>query len=340
MPSAAPAKVKPAPLPPGTRLGSDYCIVQQLATGGFGIVYKAVDAKGNTVAIKEYMPAALCTRAVGEKKPTIAPEKTSLYRLGLKSFFEEGRALAQISHDSVVRVLNFFRENETVYMVMNLLEGASLQDFVLVGRSLKKPKIFHESTIYSLFDEILMGLRVVHQYRMLHLDIKPANIFVTNQDRAVLIDFGAAREVINHEINFVRPMYTPGFAAPEMYRRKAELGPWTDIYAIGACMFVCMLGYPPNAAPQRLEKDRLSLALSKMRKIYSDNLIEMVEWCMALDPLARPQSVYSLVKELDSDTVRRFSEASFTDKLKTSFTPEPKAANKINALTRIFRSDA
>ena len=143
MPSAAPAKVKPAPLPPGTRLGSDYCIVQQLATGGFGIVYKAVDAKGNTVAIKEYMPEALCTRAVGEKKPTIAPEKTSLYRLGLKSFFEEGRALAQISHDSVVRVLNFFRENETVYMVMNLLEGASLQDFVLVARSLKKPKIFH-----------------------------------------------------------------------------------------------------------------------------------------------------------------------------------------------------
>ena len=105
-------------------------------------------------------------------------------------------------------------------------------------------------------------------------------------------------------------------------------------------MFVYMLDYPPNAAPQRLEKDRLSLALSKMRKIYSDNLIEMVEWCMALDPLARPQSVYSLVKELDSDAVRRFSEASFTDKLKTSFTPEPKAAYKITALSRIFRSDA
>lgn len=339
MPTAAPAKVKPAPLPPGTQLGRDYCIVQRLATGGFGIVYKAVDTKGNTVAIKEYMPAALCTRAVGEKQPTIAPEKVSLYRLGLKSFFEEGRALAQISHDSVVRVLNFFRENETVYMVMNLLEGSSLQDFVLVARSLKRPKIFHESTIYSLFDEILTGLRVVHQYRMLHLDIKPANIFITNQDRAVLIDFGAAREVINHEINFVRPMYTPGFAAPEMYRRKAELGPWTDIYAIGACMFVCMLGYPPNAAPQRLEKDRLSLALSKMRKIYSDNLIEMVEWCMALDPLARPQSVYSLVKELDSDAVRRFSEATFSDKLKGSMVKEPPPAEKPSIISRIFRAD-
>ena len=300
MPADAPTKTKPAPLPPRSLVGG-YQIVQQVASGGFGLVYKALDKKGRLVAIKEYMPSALCTRVSGDRIPVVQPDKTSLYRLGLKSFFEEGRALAQISHGSVVRVLNFFRENETVYMVMNLLEGASLQDFVLIARSLKASRIFHEATIYSLFEEVLNGLRVVHQYRMLHLDIKPANIFITNQDKAVLIDFGAAREVINHEINFVRPMYTPGFAAPEMYRRKAELGPWTDIYAIGACMFVLMLGYPPNAAPQRLEKDRLGLALSKMRKIYSDNLIEMVEWCMALDPLARPQSVHTLVKEIYSE---------------------------------------
>lgn len=310
-----PKKNKPAALPPHTKLG-DYEIVQKIAAGGFGLVYRAVDSKGNFVAIKEYLPSALCTREKGQKIPVIQPEKLTLYRLGLKSFFEEGRALAQISHNSVVRVMNFFRENETVYMVMNLLEGASLQDFVLIARSLKKPRIFHESTIFSLFEEVLRGLRVVHQYRMLHLDIKPANIFITNADKAVLIDFGAAREVINHEINFVRPMYTPGFAAPEMYRRKGELGPWTDIYAIGACMFVCMLGYPPNAAPQRLEKDRLSLALSKMRKIYSDNLIELVEWCMALDPLARPQSVHALVKEMESDAVLRFTQPNLVGKLK------------------------
>lgn len=307
---STPTKVKPAPLAPNTELG-DYRIVRQIAAGGFGLVYVAVDSKGRRVAIKEYLPAALCTREEGQLHPVIQPDKLSLYRLGLKSFFEEGRALAQISHDSVVRVLNFFRENETVYMVMNLLEGASLQDFVLTARSLKKPKIFQEATIHSLFEEILTGLRIVHQHRMLHLDIKPANIFITNDNRAVMIDFGAAREVINHEINFVRPMYTPGFAAPEMYRRKAELGPWTDIYAIGACMFVCMLGYPPNAAPQRLEKDRLDLALSKVRKVYSDSLIEMVQWCMALDPLSRPQSVHALVKEIEADGLRQYSQKSF-----------------------------
>ena len=75
-------------------------------------------------------------------------------------------------------------------------------------------------------------------------------------------------------------MYTPGFAAPEMYRRDGTLGPWTDIYAIGACIYACMQGYPPNDAPQRLEKDRLSLSLSRLRNVYSDNLLEVTEWCM------------------------------------------------------------
>jgi serine/threonine protein kinase len=85
-------------------------------------------------------------------------------------------------------------------------------------------------------------LRIVHQHKMLHLDIKPANIFITDDNKAVMIDFGAAREVLSKEGNFIRPMYTPGFAAPEMYRRDTSMGPWTDIYAIGACIYACMQG--------------------------------------------------------------------------------------------------
>ena len=183
--SAATSKVKPAPLPPDTTLGG-YRVVQQIAAGGFGLVYKAVDQKGRLVAIKEYLPSALSSRAQGQKNPVIQPDKLSLYRLGLKSFFEEGRALAQISHASVVRVLNFFRENETVYMVMNLLDGASLQEFVLIARSLKRPRIFQEETIYSLFEEILTGLRIVHQHRMLHLDITPVRFIAPSQKRSAL----------------------------------------------------------------------------------------------------------------------------------------------------------
>ena len=296
-----------------------YRVVRKLSAGGFGVVYLAIDTEGQQFAIKEYLPSSLASRAVGELLPQVLPEKLSLYRLGLKSFFEEGRSLAQISHGSVVSVLNFFRENETVYMVMNYLEGGTLQDFIITARDLKKPKVFRESTIRSLFDEILRGLRIVHQHKMLHLDIKPANIFITDDNRAVMIDFGAAREVLNKEGNFIRPMYTPGFAAPEMYRRDSSMGPWTDIYAIGACIYACMQGYPPNDAPQRIEKDRLLLSLSRLRGVYSDSLIEIVEWCMSVDALLRPQSVFALQKELSRESERRYTKLTVAERVRLQF---------------------
>ena len=280
------------------------------------MVYLAVDAADQQVAIKEYLPSSLVTRAAGELLPHVPSDKLSLYRLGLKSFFEEGRALAQLSHASVVSVLNFFRENETVYMVMNYLEGATLQDFIVTARDQKSAKVFRESTIRSLFDEVLRGMRIVHQHKMLHLDIKPANIFITDDNKAVMIDFGAAREVLSKEGNFIRPMFTPGFAAPEMYRRDSAMGPWTDIYALGACMYACMQGTPPAEAPQRKEKDRLTLSLARLRGVYSDNLIEVVEWCMALDPLSRPQSVFALQKELSREGERRYTRLSVAEKMR------------------------
>ena len=308
-------RIKPAPLPPNTLIG-DYRLVRKLAAGGFGIVYLAHDAQGQEVAIKEYLPAALATRPEGELVPKVQQDKLSLYRLGLKSFFEEGRALTQISHASVVSVLNFFRENETVYMVMNFLRGASLQEYIVLARGPKQRKVLRESSIRALFDEVLRGLRIVHQHKMLHLDIKPANIFITDDDRAVMIDFGAAREVLNKESSFVRPMYTPGFAAPEMYKRSGSMGPWTDIYAIGACMFACMTGQPPADVPSRREKDRLAVALARLRGVYSDNLLELVQWTMELDPLARPQSVFALHKALSHEPPRSYTPLSVSEKVR------------------------
>ena len=326
------SKLKPAPLPPQTVIG-DYRIVGKVATGGFGAVYLATDVHSKQVAIKEYLPAALASRTVGELRPRVLPEKQSLYRLGLKSFFEEGRALAQISHPSVVEVLDFFRENETVYMVMNYLEGSVLQDFIVTARGLKPTRVLRESTIRSLFDEILRGLRVVHQHKMLHLDIKPANIFITDDNRAVLIDFGAAREVLNKQGSFVRPMYTPGFAAPEMYRRDAVLGPWTDIYAIGACIYACMLGRPPADAMKRMDKDRLGIDLTRLKGTYSDNLIGVVKLCMTLDPLERPQSIFALQSELNRGIQRRYTRLTLMEKIRL----------QLDALSgrarRLFKSD-
>ena len=130
----------------------------------------------------------------------------------------------------------------------------------------------------------------------------------------MLLDFGAARDVLNKQGEFSRPMYTPGFAAPEMYRRDNSMGPWTDIYSIGACIYACMNGYPPNEAPKRLENDELTRHLDRLRNVYSDGLIDVTRWCMALDPLARPQSVFALQKELARETDRQYSKRSLADR--------------------------
>lgn len=122
-----------APLPVGTLL-SNYRIVKKLASGGFSFVYLATDEHGTPVAVKEYLPSSLARRSPGELIPVVPEESASAFRLGLKYFFEEGRSLAKISHPSIVRVLNFFRENGTVYMVMTYEQGKTLQEHVLGAR--------------------------------------------------------------------------------------------------------------------------------------------------------------------------------------------------------------
>ncbi len=216
------------------------------------------------------------------------------FRHGLKCFFEEGRSLALISHPNVVRVENFFRANETVYMVMQYVRGRTLQFHIQRNRA-----EFTETFMRRIFIHLMNGLREVHANKLLHLDIKPANIYIAMDGRPVLLDFGAARITLSEEAMKLKPMYTAGFAAPEQYRFvPGELGPWSDIYSVGATLYTCIAGTPPQAADARLEKDRLIPLRTLARQAYSDELFSIVEACLMLDHLARPQTAFELQKLL------------------------------------------
>ena len=123
-----------APLPDGLEIGG-YRIVRRIASGGFSIVYLVEDEQGESFALKEFLPSSLVRRRPGELVAAVSVSSEVTFRNGLKCFFEEGRALAKIFHPNVVRVLNFFRANETVYMVMAYEQGRSLQEIVLRHRS-------------------------------------------------------------------------------------------------------------------------------------------------------------------------------------------------------------
>ncbi len=281
-------------LPEGLELGG-YRIVKKIAVGGFSIVYLAQDRTGQPVAIKEYLPAALARRAPGQLAPMIEGGSIELYRLGMKYFFDEGRALAAIDHPNVVRVLNFFRAHDTVYLVMRYEQGRSLQEHITRRRQLQRRPLFSERAIRAVFLQVMDALREVHTHKLLHLDLKPANIYLRDDGTPLLLDFGAARQTLQADPLQIHPMYTPGFAAPELHC-KDELGPWTDIYGIGASICCCMLGVPPQPALERRHDDAMATRLRELESSYSAALVDLVRRSLALDPLARPQSVYALQK--------------------------------------------
>jgi serine/threonine protein kinase len=310
------------PLEEGYQL-KNYRIEKPLSSGGFSIVYLARDEHDVPVAIKEYLPAALVLRSDtdGAEVRVNSEENLAVFRHGLKCFFEEGRSLATIAHPNIVRVENFFRANETVYMVMQYVRGRTLQFHVQRHRS-----EFSESFIRRLFIHLLNGLREVHAKKLLHLDIKPANIYVTMEGKPVLLDFGAARQALTSDSPKLRPMYTAGYAAPEQYRNFDLMGPWSDIYAVGATLYCCVTGTHPPSAIEREKEDKLTPVRSLAQEGYSEDLFSIVDWCLKLDHLERPQSAFELQKALlrevvdqqEHDDLEKISEAPTVEEMSFS----------------------
>ena len=220
-------------------------------------------------------------------------DDAATFKHGLKCFFEEGLALAKIDHHNIVRVTNFFRENNTVYMVMQYERGKSLQDYIL-----SQTEPVNENFVRRVFSELLNGLREVHTQKLLHLDIKPANIYIRLDGSPVLLDFGSARQTLTQVQSKLSPSYTPGFAPPEQYFERKQLGPWSDIYSVGASMYSCLVRSAPIAANLRVKEDFLAPSVKVGKGIYTEELLTIIDHCLKLDYMQRPQSVFSLQKAL------------------------------------------
>lgn len=295
MPAMPPPQTN-IPLPAGHTIDG-YVFERQLSMGGFAIVYLASDPQGVQVAIKEYLPQALATRTVG-LLPQVKAENRDAYQSAMMAFYEEGIALARLNHPNIVRVINFLRANDTVYLVMRYEEGRTLHEQIRhqAGRGL-----FPEKFVRGVFTRLLSGLREVHANKLLHLDIKPSNIYLRNDGAPVLIDFGAARQALQQSGPDLRPTYTPGYAAPEQYgntRNGNDQGPWTDVYAVGASMYACLAVAAPQPADLRMLDDKLVMATQRWAGHYSPQLLDTIDQCLQLDPLVRPQSAFALQRLL------------------------------------------
>ena len=282
-------------LPPGTRF-EEYRLDVVLGAGGFGITYRAYDANlDKFVAIKEYLPGEFATRT---EASTVVPNSTADaqdYHWGLTRFLDEARTLARFDHPHLNKVHRFFESNGTAYMVLEYIQGETLAD-----RLSREPHL-EEDALQRLLDEVLSGLAVMHEAGYVHRDIKPGNLMLREEDgSAVVLDFGAARQAVGQRSKPITSILTPGYAPIEQYDSKADdVGPWSDIYALGMVAYRCISGLGDNELPDAVTRGRvqrkggvdLTSAVEAGKGRYSPKLLEAIDWAMAVDEEARPQSV-------------------------------------------------
>jgi serine/threonine protein kinase len=239
-------------LPIGTML-QQYKVEAILGYGGFGIVYQARHQRLDLlVAIKEYLPQEMATREGNTVHPLSTLEEQDFIE-GLQKFLDEAKQLVQFDNfPNVVKCRDFFEDNGTAYLVMNFEDGQELSDILRARQLQNKP--LNERQIIGMITPILSGLKDIHEAGVLHRDIKPANIFIRRATEVpVLIDFGAAKQNFSTHGKSQSMPYTPGYAPMEQVEAEGNLGPWTDLYAVGAMLWRIIA----NQNPPRVE-DRLS----------------------------------------------------------------------------------
>jgi len=294
---SAPSRLHQNSLPIGTMLG-EFEIIDLVGEGGFGIVYLAQDhSLHRKVALKEYMPALLASRGQDASVSVRSERQRETFDLGLRSFVNEARMLAQFDHPALIKVYRFWEANGTAYMAMPFLSGQTLQDALKL-----RDEAPGEAWIRALLLPLMDALAVLHKDKVYHRDIAPDNIMLLAGERPMLLDFGAARRVISDMTHALTVILKPGYAPIEQYAdtRGMKQGPWTDVYALAAVVYFMILKRKPPPAVSRLMEDSYEpLMQSEAVGRYSDRLLQGIDRCLNVRAEDRPQSIAAMREAID-----------------------------------------
>jgi len=288
-------------LPHGTILRGQYSVGKVLGkSGGFGTTYlgyhQTLQIK---VAIKEYLPSELVYRNRDGLTITVNhPQEAENLRNGINQFLNEARLLVKFNHPNIARVIDFFEENGTAYLVMDYCQGLNLAEYME-----QQGGILSEQAVKNLMMPILEGLQELHNRGVLHRDIKPQNIYITFDERPILLDFGSAKQTVGEHSRSLALMATPGFAAYEQYQIQGKQGPWTDIYSCAATIYYMLSGTIPADAIGRMAQDTYLFPLELENKI-SPEMRNAIVRGMALLPENRVQNVQELEQLLLNQTIK------------------------------------
>lgn len=272
---------EPNYLRPGILLADRYMIGHAIDAGGFGIVYKAYDTKMETVvAVKEFFVSRMMTRAAGETEVIVSRKKESQeeFRYRKKRFLAEARTMAKFGkHRSIPNVFEFFEENGTAYIVMELLVGCTLNRYME-----ENGKPDQEFAVF-ITNEIGQALIDLHKNGIIHRDVAPDNIYISTDGeiRAKLLDLGAAK--LQDDTDDVRDIILkPGYSPCEQYEKNQNIGPWSDVYALGAVLYLMLTGKKPEESTDRKIEDNVP-APHELDPAIPENLSNAVMKGMTVD---------------------------------------------------------
>jgi serine/threonine protein kinase len=274
-------------LNPGFML-DNFRLESVLGRGGFGITYAAFDhLLGRRVAIKELLPDSIATRLDGRTVEALSSSLQENWEWAKERFLEEARALAAFSHPAIVGIQRLIEANGTVYIVMDYVEGESLEQFLRRTGPAKS-----QEEVMAWLNPIIAGLEMIHKANMLHRDIKPDNILVRADGKPVLIDFGSARSSVGATMTMTS-IVTHGYSPIEQYQTKGRMGPWTDIYALGAVVCRAITGEKPPVAADRIVEEDFHWVSHRGLVGYSELFLRSVDWALRVKAQDRPQTLES-----------------------------------------------
>lgn len=291
-------------LVPGEKLQNRYLVGTVLGAGGFGITYIGFDEKlGDVVAIKEYMPGDLATRAGGERGVTVyTGDNGRQFQLGKERFMQEAAKLAKLSSEpEIVHVYDFFEENGTTYIVMEYLNGETLR------KKLKREKKLSPDEAIYITKEVLKGLIKVHATGMLHRDVAPDNIYLLKNGVVKLFDFGSARAVSSERTRSLTVEIKAGYSPVEQYQSHGNQGTWSDVYATAATCYRMLTGSVPQVSMERKVKDKL-LPPSKRNVKLKKSAENAIMNALNVDLTQRTQTAEEFLRQLESSGTGRKKE--------------------------------
>lgn len=272
--------VEPIHLMPGTVLYNRYIIGTAVGAGGFGIVYKAWDQKlESVVAVKEFFVNRLVTRTPGTKDLIVTQKAKSEFEYRKKRFLAEARTMAKFGyHRSIPNVFEFFEENNTAYIVMELLQGISLSEYIADNGG--KIDIDFATMIVN---EVGNALNSLHKKGITHCDVAPDNIFLCNgkEIKVKLMDLGAAK-LKDSSADVIDIILKPGYSPAEQYDNSKNIGPWTDVYSLGATFYMMITGIKPDESTNRKIEDS-TVPPAQMDKSINENLSNAIMKALAID---------------------------------------------------------